>query len=607
MPIVQVSRITQRKGLEEDLPQPLAGAELGWAVDQRRLYIGNGTLAEGAPIVGNTEILTEFSDILSYANSYTYRGDAAGYTAQTGADPSTPVSQSLQARLDSFVVVTDFGATGDGVTDDTAAINRALFQLYCRQTNTQIRRGLYFPAGEYVITNTLLIPPYAFLYGDGANSSVISFRVLAWVAGTLYAAGVLVRDNATGTYYRSLIPVDDPTITLANTTYWQAQTLPPYVARTADSQQQTGLNIGINAVTPRNVEINHMRFQTSIVGDGIVSHDIFLVEKAVQCTLRGVNFAGTLPDTDPEISQPNLSALVFSSTTSLPCTDITVDDCSFRACTRGIEANEFTKGVTISNSRFDTLYQGVRLGSPSPVDGGPTGFRILHNTFDRIYEEGVSIENCSLNATGYNTFYDVGNQFNGVGNPAGPIISIDADQNISVGDLFQRTQSQALSGAGYPRVRLFNSTTGATPVAMALSSADQIQLGSMTHRVMPDPIDSLPRTQMTVLDGIPGQTLFQFNTAISRQNGGFWSFDMPYTVVRFTAGTQAVRKGVLTVVAGGDDSAGEGIVYTDDFIDNETTDTVLIATESSNVVSVAISAEATGFDGVIYYGTQYQA
>lgn len=66
MAIVQVSRITNRKGLAENLPQ-LAGAELGWCIDARRLFIGNGTLQEGAPIIGNTEILTEYSDILEIA------------------------------------------------------------------------------------------------------------------------------------------------------------------------------------------------------------------------------------------------------------------------------------------------------------------------------------------------------------------------------------------------------------------------------------------------------------------------------------------------------------------------------------------------------------
>ena len=57
MPIVQISRIQHRRGIKSDLPQ-LAAGELGWVVDEQRLYIGNGTLADGAPAVGNTEIMT---------------------------------------------------------------------------------------------------------------------------------------------------------------------------------------------------------------------------------------------------------------------------------------------------------------------------------------------------------------------------------------------------------------------------------------------------------------------------------------------------------------------------------------------------------------------
>jgi hypothetical protein len=86
----------------------VASAELGWAIDERKLYIGNGTLEEGAPVIGNTEVLTQFSDILSYATEYTYKGDAGGYTVQTGATTGSPVSQPLQYRLDSYAVITDF-------------------------------------------------------------------------------------------------------------------------------------------------------------------------------------------------------------------------------------------------------------------------------------------------------------------------------------------------------------------------------------------------------------------------------------------------------------------------------------------------------------------
>lgn len=62
MAIVQISKIQNRRGLNQDLPQ-LAGGELGWSIDSRQLYIGNGTLGEGAPVEGHTEILTEFSII----------------------------------------------------------------------------------------------------------------------------------------------------------------------------------------------------------------------------------------------------------------------------------------------------------------------------------------------------------------------------------------------------------------------------------------------------------------------------------------------------------------------------------------------------------------
>jgi hypothetical protein len=60
MAIVQISQIQNRRGLQQDLPQ-LASGEIGWSVDARKLYIGNGTLDEGAPAEGHTEILTEFS------------------------------------------------------------------------------------------------------------------------------------------------------------------------------------------------------------------------------------------------------------------------------------------------------------------------------------------------------------------------------------------------------------------------------------------------------------------------------------------------------------------------------------------------------------------
>ena len=49
--------------------------------------------------------------------------------------------------------VKDFGAKGDGVTDDTAAI-----QLAFNQLTSLANRSLYFPPGDYLISNTINVP-----------------------------------------------------------------------------------------------------------------------------------------------------------------------------------------------------------------------------------------------------------------------------------------------------------------------------------------------------------------------------------------------------------------------------------------------------------------
>ena len=127
MAIVQISRIQHRRGLKEQLPQLSAG-ELGYAVDTQELFIGNGTLADGAPEVGNTKIITEDDNLLSTANTYTFRGNTTA-PAVTGVDSNSPIVRTLQQKLDDFANVKDFGAVGDGTTDDTAAINRAMANL----------------------------------------------------------------------------------------------------------------------------------------------------------------------------------------------------------------------------------------------------------------------------------------------------------------------------------------------------------------------------------------------------------------------------------------------------------------------------------------------
>ena len=113
MAVTQISRIQHRRGLDQDLPQ-LAGAELGWSVDTRRLYIGNGTIDEGAPAQGITEVLTQYTDLAALIGSYTFKGNITEYTVQTGSSVLNPTVRSFQQKFDDFVNIRDFGATGIG-------------------------------------------------------------------------------------------------------------------------------------------------------------------------------------------------------------------------------------------------------------------------------------------------------------------------------------------------------------------------------------------------------------------------------------------------------------------------------------------------------------
>lgn len=79
------------------------------------------------------------------------------------------ISRKTQDRLRETVSVKDFGAAGDGSTDDTAAIQAAIDAASAATYQTVV----YFPAGDYKITTSLAMKSQVSLRGAGAQSSVI--------------------------------------------------------------------------------------------------------------------------------------------------------------------------------------------------------------------------------------------------------------------------------------------------------------------------------------------------------------------------------------------------------------------------------------------------
>ena len=191
MAVVQISRIQIRRGKINSgtgMPQ-LASGEMAWAVDAQELYIGNGAVSEGSPAVGNTKILTA-NDLTSQGNilnlvQYIYKANDT--TITTGPDANNPISRSLQDRIDENATAFDFGVLGDGITDDTITIQRAIDQLFLNPTTHAhvelpetagviSRKVLDFPAGVYKITDTLYIPSQANIRGAGIDKTVFLFE-----------------------------------------------------------------------------------------------------------------------------------------------------------------------------------------------------------------------------------------------------------------------------------------------------------------------------------------------------------------------------------------------------------------------------------------------
>lgn len=127
MAIVQISKIQQRRGLQQDLPA-LAAGEIGWTIDSRRAYIGNGTIEEGAPTEGITELLTQYS-IVDFTTGFVSNVQALESNVATLQGNVLNISTSL-AGLQSIsaTLVGPSSGTVNSMTANNVVISYTLTQ-----------------------------------------------------------------------------------------------------------------------------------------------------------------------------------------------------------------------------------------------------------------------------------------------------------------------------------------------------------------------------------------------------------------------------------------------------------------------------------------------
>ena len=400
MAIVQISRIQVRRGQKNvgsGVPQ-LAGGEFGWAVDTRELYIGNGSVSEGSPAVGNTKVLTQHDNLFSFADQYTYQKEIT--TMQTGATAMLPVTRTLQERLDEEVSVKSYGATGDG-SDQTVVLQRAIDQLYLNTAtkgSTASRVTLTIPAGEYLLSASLKLPPYATLVGAGKD------KVQITQGGNVPIFETVNSGSTPGSYAQDS---SSTTLTQAQKILLKGMTL-----------VQNTTNTGILLTSCKESTFEDLEIQGTWASGGV----------------PGANQIG--------IKMVSLS-------TAVSCNRNTFKNIKFKSNGYGVRSDYDVVENVFDKCEFDTLRYGIAWGESTNIGQtgmatGPQRNVVTTSEFHDIDRQALWVHKGNFNTSHNNRYIGVGNNGGNEGNATYSIIKFTdgtALSNSSTADWFDRTSS----------------------------------------------------------------------------------------------------------------------------------------------------------------------
>src|ERR1700741_442351 len=129
------------------------------------------------------------------SNALQATNNLSDLTNPTQARNNLGISSTSTTTGSSVYNVKDYGALGNGVADDTTAINNALTAAYAIPGSIA-----YIPAGTYKISSSITIPPQTALYGSrGSHLDSITCAIVPSASFT-GAAAILMVDQSTGGY-----------------------------------------------------------------------------------------------------------------------------------------------------------------------------------------------------------------------------------------------------------------------------------------------------------------------------------------------------------------------------------------------------------------------
>ena len=433
MAVIEIAKIQVRRGQENQTGVPiLDSGELGWASDTEKLYIGLRRV-DGGSRDANVRILTE-NDLRNFFQSsvvsnlstttvYTFKKGTWIATSSTSVigPPDPEVQRTVQGKLDDYVSIKDFGAAGDGLNDDSGAIQNAIENLYLydRWANDLglldgNEKVLFFPEGNYVISRTIYIPAKTKIRGEGVDSTIITLI-------------------ATGTHFFQTI---DGNSQANNPIHF-------------DNTGNFSVSGPMGSPAPDNINIEKLTLQHNVStasGLSFISLDV-----SQGSIIRDVKFVGTYTSTSV-ISSSTYVGIDLRGYGAATTENLVIENCQFEQLYYGIKSNYDVKDIVINGCTFDILNKGVAFNDPIAAPGsandGPKSVKIINSKFYRIANQGIYVGvNNNLNASHIvsqnNRFADVGNSILGTeyGVTGTSVIYYGTRGNISQNDHFERLYS----------------------------------------------------------------------------------------------------------------------------------------------------------------------
>lgn len=289
------------------------------------------------------------------------------------------VSTNVEAKLAQYLSVKDFGAVGDGVADDTVAIQTALIEACDAGGKT-----VFMPAGTYLISDTIYCGPNTNIVGEGTWDAV---------DGTSTIRGTVVTSQTDGIYFfnalaQSEMPSPIPSVGLS----WPSNA-------NADSGHSFGItNLSIygKLTDQRGV----------VIGDTIPVTQVNMSAMSIRDCLIGVQLSAcygiSIDGVEVRSSGNPANSKGFQIGTPGSMTSGSINNCFVFSCYNGIYVNpNFYPGFSINNVDLDGCYQGVVIGTGTGDIDAPNMFNNIgfENTIQNdVY---ISIGTGNIGFNGY--------------------------------------------------------------------------------------------------------------------------------------------------------------------------------------------------------------